>query len=190
MPRKDVLSLGFTLRWIVATLGGFLLSLLLIEIGEKPDVGIIQAAIGVSAIASFQSLILRQRIFWFWWVFSTVFGWIVVTVSHIGALGWIVQTNPFFVLRVVHGFIIAAIGGFVIGFFQWLAIRDSIKDAWRWIVVSCLSWAIAVPIGAIIGMFLHNITRSFFGEVIGLFVTWLIFAIFTGMNAYEIFGKV
>ncbi len=34
------LRFGFTLLWTLATFGGFLLSLLLIEVGEKPDIGV------------------------------------------------------------------------------------------------------------------------------------------------------
>jgi hypothetical protein len=36
----------FALLWTLATFSGFLLSLLLIEIGEKPDIGVLEAAIG------------------------------------------------------------------------------------------------------------------------------------------------
>ncbi|MBD0263354.1 MAG: hypothetical protein ICV78_11720 [Tolypothrix sp. Co-bin9] len=191
MVRKPVKSeLGFTLLWTVTTVSGFLLSLLFIEIGEKADVGILQAAIGSLAIALPQSLILRQRIFSLMWVLSTVLGWIVITAVSVGAMGWIVSTSQFFPFRVVYGSIYAAIGGFAIGFFQWLAISKSVPSAWRWILISSVSWAIAVPLGSIIGMFLYQTSGLFLGEVVGLAVTWLLLAIFTGVNAYKLFEQV
>ena len=190
MIRKPVKSeLGFTLLWTVTTFSGFLFSLLFIEIGEKADVGILQAAIGSLAIALPQSLILRIRIFSKMWVLSTVLGWIVITAISVGAIGWIVSTSQFLPFRVVYGSISAAIGGFAIGFFQWLAISKSVPLAWRWIFISSLSWAIAVPVGSMIGMFLHSISHLFFGEIVGLAITWLLVAIITGINAYKYFYK-
>ena len=188
MVRKLVKSeLGFTLLWTVTTVSSFLLSLLFIEIGEKADVGILQAAIGSLAIAFPQSLILRQRIFSLMWVLSTVFAWIIITAISVGAMGWIVSTSQFLPFRVVYGSIYAAIGGFAIGFFQWLAISKSVPSAWRWILISSVSWAIAVPVGSIIGMFLYRLSGVFLGEVVGLAITWLLLAILTGINAYKVF---
>jgi len=190
MVRKPVKSeLGFTLLWTITTFCGFLLSLLFIEIGEKADVGILQAAIGACAIALPQSLILKQRIFSFMWVLSTVLGWIVITAISVGAMGWIVSTSQLLPFRVVYGSIYAAIGGFAIGFFQWLAISKSVPLAWRWILISSLSWAIAVPVGSIIGMFLHRLSQLFFGEIVGLAITWLLVAMITGINAYKYLYK-
>jgi hypothetical protein len=191
MARKPGKSqLGFTLLWTVTTVGGFLLSLLFIEIGEKADVGIVQAAIGSLAIALPQSLILKERVFSFMWVLLTVLGWIVITAISVGAMGWMVSTSEVLPFRVVYGSIYAAIGGFAIGFSQCLAIYKSVPLAWRWILVSSLSWAIAVPVGSIIGMFLHHLSQLFLGEVVGLAITWLLVAILTGINAYKLFWQV
>ncbi|MGI8502066.1 MAG: hypothetical protein ACR2LR_13150 [Hassallia sp.] len=71
-----------------------------------------------------------------------------------------------------------------------LAIFKSVPSAWRWILISSVSWAIAVPVGSIIGMFLHRLLRLFFGEVVGLAITWLLVALITGINAYKVFGQV
>lgn len=38
--------LSFIFLWTFATFGGFLLSLLFIEVGDKPDIGLVEAAIG------------------------------------------------------------------------------------------------------------------------------------------------
>ncbi|MGI2902218.1 hypothetical protein [Tolypothrix sp. VBCCA 56010] len=190
IPKPVKSELGFTLLWTVTTFSGFLLSLLFVEIGEKADVGILQAAIGSSAIALPQSLILRQRIFSKMWVLSTVFGWIVITAISVGAMGWIVSTSQFLAFRVVYGSVYAAIGGFVIGFFQWLAISPSVPSAWRWIFISSFSWAIAIPVGSIFGMLLYRLSRVFLGEIVGLAISWLLVAIITGINADKIFREV
>ena len=47
--------LNFTLKWIFATSLGFLFSLLMIEISEKPDMSFMEAAIGSLTIAIPQS---------------------------------------------------------------------------------------------------------------------------------------
>jgi hypothetical protein len=181
---KDRLT--FTLLWSIATFGGFLLSLSWIEIGEKSDVQGIQAAIGSLAIALPQSLILRQTIFFMWWVLTTVVGWFFITAIGVGAVGWIVLSTKFIALRVLYGALYGAIGGFIIGLAQCLAIPQTVPSGKRWILVSSLSWAIALPIGSVIGILLHESTELFLGEVVGLGITWLVVAILTGINAYKI----
>jgi hypothetical protein len=176
-------KLRFTLLWIVATFGGFLVSLFLIEIGEKPDIGVVQAALGGLAIAFPQSLILGQTIFSMRWVLSTLVAWAAITVIGVGAVGWIVPTADFIIApRLLSG----AIGGFGIGLAQWLAIRQPVPWAWQWIFVSSASWAIALPLGSAVGKVLHSFTRLFLGEVVGLAITWLVVAILTGINAYRL----
>ncbi|BAY12104.1 hypothetical protein [Calothrix sp. NIES-2098] len=183
-PAKPQFS--FTLRWTLATFSGFLVSLLFIEIGEKPDLGVVQAAIGGLAIASAQSLILRQTSFYGKWVFFTVVGWIAIAVIGVGVVGWIVPTTQLLPMRILTGAFYGVIGGFVIGLAQWLAIYQSVPLAWRWIFISAVSWAIAIPIGSAIGIVLRQLTQVFLGEVIGLAIAWLIFSILTGMNAYKL----
>ncbi len=41
----------FTLLWSFTTLSGFFLSLFSVEIGERPDVGILEAVVGGFALA-------------------------------------------------------------------------------------------------------------------------------------------
>ncbi|MBW4560395.1 MAG: hypothetical protein KME32_04410 [Mojavia pulchra JT2-VF2] len=184
-PTKTEFS--FTLQWVVATLSGFLVSLFLIEIGEKSDVGIPQAVIGGLAIALSQGLILRHSIFYLRWVLFTIVAWLVITVIGVGAVGWIVPTTELFPQRIISGAFYGAIGGFGIGFAQWLAIYQPNPTAWRWIFISAASWAIAIPIGSIAGIILRQLTQLFFGEVVGLAITWLVVAFLTGINAYKLF---
>ncbi|BAY27852.1 hypothetical protein NIES2100_76790 [Calothrix sp. NIES-2100] len=183
-PAKTQFS--FTLQWTIATFSGFLVSLLFIEIGEKPDVGILQAVIGALAIAVAQSLILRHTSFASKWLFFTVVGWIAIAIMGLGVLGWIVPTTQFFPQRILMAAFYGAVGGFVIGLAQWLAIYQSVPLAWRWIFISPVSWAIAMSIGSAIGIILRQITQIFLGEVIGLAIAWLVVAILTGMNAYQL----
>ncbi|WGV28042.1 hypothetical protein [Halotia branconii] len=187
VPAKT--ELEFTLLWIVATCGGFLMSLCLIEIVEKPeDIGVIQASIGGLMVALPQGLILRHSISAVKWILSTLLAWIAISAIGIGAIGWIVIPNSeFFASIILSGAIYGAIGGFGIGFAQWLAIRQPFPWAWQWILVSSASWAIAIPVGSIVGSILHYLTRLFLGEVAGLAITWLMVAILTGINAYRLF---
>lgn len=70
VPVKTQFS--FTLQWTIATLSGFLVSLLFIEIGEKPDLGILQAMIGGLAIALAQTIMLTNTSFYLKWVLFTM----------------------------------------------------------------------------------------------------------------------
>ncbi|MHC5725621.1 MAG: hypothetical protein ACYTXY_16085 [Nostoc sp.] len=176
---------GLTLLWTLATFGGFLLSLLLIEVGEKPDIGVVEAAIGGFVIALFQGCLLKQPIFCIRWILSSLLGWSMITAIGIGAVGWIVPSTEILPLRILCGAVYGALGGFGIGLTQWLAIPQPVV-AWRWIFVCAASWAIAVPVGSVVGMILHRLTQLFLGEVMGLAMTWLLIGILTGMNAHKL----
>ncbi len=179
-------ELRFIWRWTIATLSGFLLSLFVIEIGEKQDISVFQAAFGGLAIALSQSLILRQPIFSYQWVLSSLLGWAIITATGIGAVGWIISTTQVWPVRLLWGAFDGAIAGFGIGFAQWLAIYQQMPSAWRWIFISAASWFVAVPVGSAVGSILHHFTQLFLGEVVGLVITWLVVAILTGINAYKL----
>ncbi|MBK1987292.1 hypothetical protein A0J48_007045 [Sphaerospermopsis aphanizomenoides BCCUSP55] len=180
----------FTLMWSFATLISFLLSLCLIEIGEEPDVGILAAAVGGLAIALPQSYILRQTIFPLGWILSTVLGWVLITVIGVGAVGWYVLSTELLHLRILFAIISGAVGGLMIGIAQWwLAIPSSVNWGWCWMFLSAASWAVALPVGSVTGMFLRRFTGLFLGEVVGLVIAWLIVGILTGITAYKLFRK-
>jgi hypothetical protein len=187
---KLLSALSFTLQWICATFTGFLLSLLLIEIGEKPDVGVIQAIIGATAIALPQSLLLRQRIFPLWWVLSTIMAWGAIAAVGIGAVGWIVPRTELFIPRLISGGISGTIAGCTIGIAQCLAICQQVPYAWRWIIVSSFSWGMGIALGSTGGLFIYQISDLFLGEVVGLAAGWLLVSIFTGIYGYIMFGQV
>lgn len=188
VPTKSEFSkrsiLYFRLLWSLGTFSSFLLSLFVIEIGEKADVGLIEAAIGGLAIALPQSYLLRQRIFPLMWIISTLLGWVMITAINVGAVGWFVLSTEFSYLRILFAFISGGIGGFVIGLAQWwLAIPSSVAWGWCWMFFSSASWIISLSIGSVTGIFLRNITQLFLGEVVGLAVTWLVVGILTGIIA-------
>ncbi|WP_413175591.1 hypothetical protein [Anabaena azotica] len=178
----------FTLLWSFTTFSGFFLSLFLIEIGEKPDVGMLEAVVGGLAIALPQSYILRQTIFPFGWILSTVLGWVLITAIGAGTIGWYVPSTELLTFRIVFGIISGGIGGLVIGVAQWwLAIPSSLHWGWSWMFLNSAIWALALPVGSIIGIFLRRFTQLFLGEVVGLAITWLIVGVLTGITAYKLF---
>ena len=176
----------FILLWTVLTGGSFALSLMLIEIGYKPDVGILPTAIGGLIIASAQALMFRKSIlFASLWILSSFVGWGIITASGIGALGWFVINTQSIYLRVIYGFIFGGLGGLGIGFIQWLAIRKYLPSAWRWIFVSCMCWSIGFAIGSSFGLILYHLTQLFLGEVIGLALTWTIVGALSAIEVYR-----
>jgi hypothetical protein len=178
---------SIALPWFFATFGGFLLSLIWIEVGEKPDIGLVEATVGGLAIALPQSYILRHTRFSGRWVLATLLGWAMIALTGVGAVGWIVTTTESLPIRLLWGALSGAIGGLGMGLAQWrLAIPPSVPYAWQWIFVSSASWAVAIPIGSCIGIFLHRDTQLFLGEVLGLVITWLVVAMLTGINAYRL----
>ncbi|MFM7407322.1 MAG: hypothetical protein ACKO3K_11845 [Cuspidothrix sp.] len=179
--------LNFTFKWTFGTLLGFLSSLLLVEISEKPDMSMTEAAIGSLAIAIPQSYLLRKAVSPVKWVLSTLVPWLIIAGIGIGVLGWTVTTTNFLPTRIINGIIIGGIGGLLIGTSQWWsAIPPSFPSAWKWLFVNIMSWIVAVPLGSTVGLFLHRITNVFLAEVVGLAITWLLVAIFTGIAAQKI----
>jgi hypothetical protein len=179
--------INFAVKWVLATCLGFLSSLLIIEVGENPDLGVMEAAIGSLAIALPQSYLLRKAIDPVKWVLSTLCAWVIMATMGVGVLGWTVTTVNFLPTRVFTGIIIGGIGGLLIGISQWwFAIPPLFPSSWKWVFVNTTSWMIATPIGSTIGLFLHKTTNLFLGEVVGLAITWLLVAIVTGIFAVKI----
>jgi hypothetical protein len=186
--RVGKISLGsFILLWSVTTLAAFICSLFIIEVGEKPDVGVLEVAVGALAIAIPQSFLLRHHLLPLSWIISTILGWVIITAVGIGAMGWFVLSTDFLSFRFLFGIITGGIGGFVIGMIQWwLALSPSVCWGWLWMFLSSVNWAIAISIGSVVGIVLRNSTRLFLGDVVGLFVTWLVVSILTAISVYKL----
>ena len=176
----------FIFLWTVLTGGSFGLSLMLIEVGYKQDVEILAAVLGGLIIASAQALMFRKSIlFASLWVLSSFVGWGIIAASGIGALGWFVINTQSIYFRVIYGFIFGALGGLGVGFVQWLAIRQYLPSAWRWILVSCMCWSIGFAVGSSFGLILYRLTQLFIGEVIGLALTWTIVGALSAIEVYR-----
>ncbi|MTJ55559.1 hypothetical protein FJR38_24255 [Anabaena sp. UHCC 0253] len=185
--RVKYTTIDFTCQWIFATLLGFGCSLLMVEISEQPDMGILEAAMGSLAIALPQSYLLRKTITPVKWILSTILSWVIIAGIDIGVLGWTVASVNFLPVRILGGIITGGIGGLLIGISQWwLAIPPSFSSGWKWVFVTIISWMVAIPIGSSIGLFLRHITNLFFGEIVGLAITWLLVALLTGVAATRI----
>ncbi|KAF3888166.1 MULTISPECIES: hypothetical protein [Nostocales] len=178
----------FTLQWAIATFGGFLLSLLLIEIGEKSDINVLQGTVGGLIVALPQAFVLRTRLKNPWlWVWSSLAGWVFVTTAGIGAVGWMVLSTQVLVLRVFYGVLLGTIAGFSMGLAHWFVIQQYSPLAVQWVSISAVSWALGVGIGSAVGGILYQLTQLFLGEVVGLAVTWFVVAVFTGIYGAKIF---
>jgi hypothetical protein len=186
VSKSKISILTFTLLWSFTTLGSFTLSLFVIEIGEKPDVELLEAAIGGFAIALPQCYLLRRTILPLSWIISTMLGWVIITLIGVGAVGWFVLSTEFLYFRIFFGMIAGGIGGLVIGITQWwLAIPSSLPWGWCWMFLSSASWALALSIGSAFGIIALHFTQLFLSEVAGLAITWLLVGIFTGTGAYR-----
>lgn len=171
----------FWVQWVFGTGVGFLLSLLVVEIGVRPYIGAVHGAIGGTAIAIAQWLVLRQRVSQIgWWILATVVSWVFIGGSGLGALGWIAPRTEQIGIRAFYGFLDGAMVGAFLGLGQWFVLRRYVSKAGWWIVATTVSWAIALPLGWIVGAIAHSFTGLFLGEVMGLAVAWMAIAASTG----------
>ena len=172
----------FIVQWVLVTFGGFLLSLLLIEIGEKPDIGAIEGATGGAAIGLAQFLVLRQRISKAWgWILVSILIWGLMGGSGLGAVGWVAPRTEQIGYRALYGAVHGAQLGMWMGASQWWILRKEVPKAERWIWVSSLCWAIGMALGWTVGGVLRLSTRLFLGEIVGLGVAWLVVGATTGV---------
>lgn len=178
----------FWTQWVAVTLAGFLLSLLWVEVGERPHVGAFVGAIGGLSVGTAQWFVLRHHISHPWrWVGMTAIAWCLLGLSPLGAIGWMAPRTPAIFLRIVYGLIEGIKVGIWLGLCQWLVIRSSVFEGWRWIFASLLCWSVGLPIGWVFGGILRELTGFFLGEVIGLTLTWAIVAGLTGVGLIQLF---
>ncbi|CAD5954154.1 hypothetical protein PCC9214_02749 [Planktothrix tepida] len=175
-------DLGFIIQWIFVTLAGFLVSLIWIEIGERPDLGALEGAVGGLIISVSQWFVLKDHISQSWrWIFVHVLIWTIIGLTPIGLLGWVIPRTLNLTPRIVYGVIEGAKLGLCLSIGQWWVLRTEVLKPWRWIIASVLSWGIALPIGWMFGGILRQGTSFFLGDVLGLVLVWTIVAGMTGI---------
>ena len=182
MKNFNFANLCFILTWSFTTIASFFLSLLLIEVGEKSDLEVVDAAIGGLAIAIPQSYLLRKTIPPLNWIISTVLGWVLITVIGIGTIGWFVLSAHNLYSRILISMIDSGIGGLIIGLSQsCLAIPPSFPQKWSWVFVNAINCILGFTIGSLIGILTRK--SSILSEVFGLSIGWLIVGILTSISA-------
>ncbi|NJO40886.1 MAG: hypothetical protein HC769_07830 [Cyanobacteria bacterium CRU_2_1] len=173
---------GFWLQWVCVTVLGFLISLYWIEIGFKPDIGLMQGAIGGTVVGVAQTIVLRQRLPRSWeWAFATIVGWCFVDLLHVGVMGWVAPRTDATMGRLYYGMLDGVQVGLIVGAAQWLAIRRSLSQAWRWILGTGTAWAVGLSCGWIVGGILRLKTHLFLGEVVGLAFGWMMMGVLSGI---------
>ncbi|MBD1921444.1 hypothetical protein H6F77_10115 [Microcoleus sp. FACHB-831] len=173
---------GLWLQWVLVTCGGFFVSLLFVEVGERSDIGVLEGAVGGGAIALAQALVLRRHLpLARLWILATIVSWVVIGGSGIGAIGWVAPTTKLFALRVKFGFFDGAMVGALLGLMQWFVLRQQLARASVWILTNAASWAIGLATGWVAGGILRVSAGIFLGEIVGLALTWVVVAAITGV---------
>ena len=176
------LNCSFWLQWTLGTIFGFLLSLLLIEIGERTELNTIEGIIGGVIIGIVQSVVLSQRISQAWlWLFGNLISWGLMTGIGLGAIGWVAPRTEILGFRFLYGVLFGMICGIFVGIMQWLVLEYQVPKAWLWLLISPLCWSIGLSLGWTLGGALRLATNLFLGEVIGLILTWIIVSAITGV---------
>ncbi|HIK11478.1 MAG TPA: hypothetical protein IGS52_14635 [Oscillatoriaceae cyanobacterium M33_DOE_052] len=173
---------NFWWHWFLGTMGAFFLSLLLIEVGEKPDLGVGYGLIGGAVIGLAQSWVLKEYIAHSWrWMWMSVIAWGLVGGSSVGVVGWITPAGEAIVFRAIYGALHGAAFGIWMGVAQWFALRHNINRAWRWPWILALCWSVGLGLGWTFGGVLRLLTGMFLGELVGLTIAWLAVASLTGI---------
>jgi len=186
-----VKHLPFFLQWTLTTIFAFFLSLLFLEIGERPELATIEGVIGGAIVGGTQYLLLRRHLPGVWlWLFACIIGWGLMTGSGIGAIGWVAPRTNIMLLRTIYGFIFGSLAGILVGTMQWLALRSLVRAAWCWLIASPLCWGVALALGWTVAGWLRLETNLFLFEVVGLTVTWLVVGATTGVVMSCLLGVV
>jgi hypothetical protein len=172
----------FFLQWLLGTFLGFVVSLGFVEIGARSELGAIDAMIGGAIIGLVQTLALSSWFpqAWLWMLVNTI-AWGLLGLSDFGAIGWYAPLTESFNVRLAYGAMFGAIAGMWLGIWQWWVLRKYLFEAWRWIIVNLASWSIGLSVGWAFGGMVRTATNLFFGEVIGLALTWCIVSVITGL---------
>jgi len=128
--------------------------------------------------------------------FKSAWAWIPSTAiclpvgSYVGFFGLAANMSSFGnFLDVVNFYIIlagvAGFAGLIIGVFQWLSLRTKFNGAFRWILVSVLSWGIGVALTIFI---IHTYLPTNITSIYDGWLWWIIFGILMGVIVGAISG--
>ena len=142
-PDENIQTIEWSLwfQWLLATTLGWLLGILIGEIG----VGVV---VGIG-----QWLVLRQRIHQAgWWVWASTVGW---------AVGWALIVTGVVISPEARSYRLAcgwSCVGVMLGIAQWLVLRRMVHYAGWWVLANAIGWAIgltgilgATVVGAVVG---------------------------------------
>ncbi len=176
-------GISLWIGWTGFTWLAFVGSLLFIEIGERSDLSLMEGGLGGALIGLAQWQMLRSHLpNAYRWLIASVLGWSVLTLFHIGALGWMAPATPNLLLRGLLGVIYGAYVGAGLGMAQWLAIRRQVPRAWRWVPFNSGIWGVAIAAGWLVGGCLRLASHLFVSEVLGLMVAWGAIAALSGLG--------
>ncbi|WP_017306552.1 hypothetical protein [Spirulina subsalsa] len=176
------LGWDFLVDWMMATLLGYGVSLLVVEVGETSDISLFSGALGGLFVGIAQFFILRKELPQArGWLIMTALGWFVITGGGLGAIGWSIPHTNFIGFRLLYGVAYGVTTGLILGTVQWIFLRQFIPLAQWWIILNSLGWGLALAVGWLVGGGLRSLTQVFFSEIIGLGVTWLTIGGITGL---------
>ena len=176
----------FLPSWTMATLAGFILSLSVLVVGERADLGLWHGIIGGGIVGLLQGLVLvcyGYVLGGSWWIIANFLAWGIAGASTLGVVGWFAPQGEMALLsRLIYGAFDGLKLGILTGFAQWVALRRTIStfSGW-WITWNTLAWMLGLACGWAIAGILRQLTNLFIGEVIGLVVAWLIVGLIGGL---------
>ena len=178
---------NFTWQWFLVTCIGFLISLLLLEIGEKPDLTWRDGMMGGTLIGCAQALVLCGSFRRSWrWILACALSWALMASVGLGVVGWFAPRTQLLPLRLFYGAIWGTLAGAILGAGQAIVLKPNVYFSERWIPFSMGCWGVALALGWAVGGILYSYTHVFLSDVIGLTVTWMIVAITTGRKLIEL----
>lgn len=156
------------------------MSLCLVEINVRPNVGAMSGAIGGSVIGLAQGMLLKPRVSIAGWVLASLVSWSLIGGS-VGAIGWVAPRTLNLGIRATFGVLDGSLVGALIGVGQWFILRQQVKKAWVWILTSALGWGVGLAIGWSVGGILRLKSHLFLSELVGLTLAWVVVAAITGV---------
>ena len=184
------------LGWTGLTWLAFVGSLLFVEVGERSDLSLLEGVLGGGLIGLAQWQTLRfafkhgSQVYWkrsHRWLAASVLGCGGLTLFHVGALGWMAPGTQNLFYRSLFGVLYGGYVGAGLGVAQWLAIRQQVSQAWRWVPLSSGIWAMAIALGWLIGGCLRAVSHLLISEVVGLMVAWGAIAALSGIGIVGLF---